>query len=54
MSEFNHHLEGTAAGIMDERIERARLARLSGRRSQRSGRRSLARGLHSIADLLDS
>ena len=57
MSEFNHHLEGTAALLMHERIERierARLARLSDRRPRRSGRRSLARGLHSLADRLES
>jgi len=54
MSEFNYHLEGNAAQIINERIARTRISRVLGRRTRHSGRHSLASGLHTIAKRLDS
>ncbi len=54
MSEFNYHLEGNAAQLINERIARTRSARVLGKRRRHSGRHSLATGLHSIANRLDS
>ncbi len=53
MSEFGYLSEKMAAQKIEEQVERAARTRLAGR-PRRTTRRKLARGLHQLADLLDS
>lgn len=53
MSEFSYLADPTAAHEIRERVERKQRSRMPGR-PRRAGRRALARGLHRLADRLDS
>ncbi len=55
MSDYGHYVTyRNATDQIQERVEQAQRARLPRQRRRHPGRKALARGLHSIAERLDS